>query len=91
MTHGVTGEEAALRGWIGVRYVLVHGEVLLAHHELQVVDDHVVDVVHVDGVLHGVQHRPEGGAVHKVTRSQGFMPTHQESGIDIASSSTFQQ
>lgn len=45
------------------RYLLVYREVLLAHHELQVVDDHVVDVVHVDGVLHGVQHRPVGGAV----------------------------
>lgn len=37
---------------------LVCREVLLAHHELQVVYDDVVDVVHVDGMLHGVQHRP---------------------------------
>lgn len=37
---------------------LVYGEIFLAHHELQVIYDDVVDVVHVDRVLHGVQDRP---------------------------------
>lgn len=57
------------RAWTSARYVLVHGEVLLAHHELKVVDDHVVDVVHVDSMLHGVQHRPVGGVANEVTVS----------------------
>lgn len=47
------------------QYILVHRKVLLAHHELQVVDDHMVDVVHVDGVLHGVQHCSVGGVEKK--------------------------
>lgn len=38
--------------------LLVYGEVFLAHHELQVVYDDVIDVVHVDSMLHSVQHRP---------------------------------
>lgn len=37
---------------------LVYWEVFLAHHELQVIDDDVVDIIHVDSVLHGVQNRP---------------------------------
>lgn len=61
--------KGAGRAWTCARYVLVYGEVLLAHHELQVVNDHVVDVVHVDGMLHGVQHRPVGGVASKVTVS----------------------
>lgn len=40
------------------RLLLVYGEVFLAHHELQVVYDDVIDVVHVDSMLHGVQHCP---------------------------------
>ena len=39
-------------------FSLVHGEVLLAHHELQVVNGHMVDVVYVDSMLHSVQHSP---------------------------------
>lgn len=41
-------------------YSLVHGEVFLPHHELQVVNDDVVDVIKVDGVLHCLQHCPLG-------------------------------
>lgn len=33
----------------------------MSHHELEIVDDHVGDVVHVDCVLHGVNHCPEQG------------------------------
>lgn len=39
----------------------VHRDVLMSHHELEIVDDHVGDVIHVDCVLHGVNHRPEQG------------------------------
>lgn len=48
-------------------YSLVYREVFLAHHELQVVYDDVVDVIHVDGVLHGVQDCPIG-KVGQVTK-----------------------
>lgn len=37
---------------------LVYREVFLAHHELKVIYDDMVDVIHVDGVLHGVQNCP---------------------------------
>lgn len=33
----------------------------MSHHELKVVDDHVGDVIHVDSVLHGVNHCPGWG------------------------------
>lgn len=33
----------------------------MSHHELEIVDDHMGDVIHVDGVLHGVNHRPGPG------------------------------
>lgn len=33
----------------------------MSHHELEIVDDHVGDVIHVDCVLHGVNHCPEQG------------------------------
>lgn len=36
----------------------VHREVLVSHHELEIVNDHVGDVVHVDSMLHGVNHCP---------------------------------
>lgn len=39
-------------------YSLVYREVFLPHHELQVVDDDVVDIIQVDAMLHCVQHRP---------------------------------
>lgn len=37
----------------------VHREVFVSHHELEIVNNHVGDVVHVDCVLHGVNHCPE--------------------------------
>lgn len=46
----------------------------MAHHELQVVHHHVGDVIHVDGVLHGVEHRPARGtpgALEKPSQAQG--------------------
>lgn len=39
-------------------HLLVYWEIFLAHHELQVIYDDMVDVIHVDSVLHGVQNRP---------------------------------
>lgn len=36
-------------------------EMLVSHHELEVVDDHVGDIIHVDGMLHGVNYRPGQG------------------------------
>lgn len=36
----------------------VHREVLVSHHELEVVNDDMGDVVHVNSVLHGVNHCP---------------------------------
>lgn len=33
----------------------------MSHHELEIIDDHVGDVIHVDCVLHGVNHCPEQG------------------------------
>lgn len=36
----------------------VSGELLVTHHELQVVDDYVTDVIHVDSMLHCVYDRP---------------------------------
>ena len=39
-----------------VKTLLVHREVLLAHHELKVINDHMADVVQIHGMVHGVQH-----------------------------------
>lgn len=39
----------------------VHRDVLVSHHELEIVNDHVGDVIHVDCMLHGVNHCPEQG------------------------------
>lgn len=36
----------------------VCGQLFVTHHELQVVDDHVTYIIHVDRVLHCVNHRP---------------------------------
>lgn len=36
----------------------VGGELLVTHHELQVVDDHMADVIDVDSMLHRVYYRP---------------------------------
>lgn len=49
---------------------LVYREVLLAHHELQVVNDHVTDVVKVDSVLHGVQHSSAEGERRELFTTQ---------------------
>jgi len=40
---------------------LVQRQVLLAHHKLQVVNDHMTDVIQVNGMLHGIQHSPLQG------------------------------
>lgn len=42
--------------------LLVHRQVLLAHHKLQVVNDHMTDVIQVNGMLHGFQNSPVQGA-----------------------------
>lgn len=39
-------------------FLLVYREIFLAHHELQVIYDDMVDVIHVDSMLHGVQNCP---------------------------------
>lgn len=36
----------------------VGGELLMTHHELQVVDDHMANVIDVDSMLHRVYYRP---------------------------------
>lgn len=60
----------------------------LAHHELQVIYDDVVDVIHVDSVLHGVQNRP-------VNREQMerfdccFDLHHKQMSIDVGYSRVF--
>lgn len=37
---------------------LVHREVLLSHHKLQVVNNHMTDVVQVNSMMHGIEHGP---------------------------------
>lgn len=36
----------------------VRRELLMTHHELQVVDDHMTNVIDVDSVLHCIYYRP---------------------------------
>lgn len=36
----------------------VSRELLVTHHELQVVNDYVTDVINIDSVLHSVYDRP---------------------------------
>lgn len=36
----------------------VRRELLMAHHELQVVDDHMTNIIDVDSMLHCIYYRP---------------------------------
>lgn len=38
--------------------LLVHRQVLLPHHKLQIVYDHMTDVIEVNSMLHGIKHCP---------------------------------
>lgn len=36
----------------------VSGQLLVTHHELQIIDDHMTNVIHVDCMLHCVYYSP---------------------------------
>ena len=57
----------------------------MPHHELQVINDDMVDIVEVDSMLHSVQHRPGD----KVAEGSGGLCSRHGRYIDIFINTVF--